>query len=103
MKSLNNNKQMKDVWTTSLTKPSEKKQGKHPTQKPLEILERIILASTTENDLILDPFCGSSTTGIAANKLNRKFIGIDNLQEYLDLSIRRFEQIHEFRNNKKND
>ena len=103
MKELNNNKQMKDVWTTSLTKPSEKKQGKHPTQKPLEILERIILASSTENDLILDPFCGSSTTGIAANKLNRKFIGIDNLQEYLDLSIRRFEQIHEFRNNKKND
>ena len=103
MKSLNNNKQMKDVWTTSLTKPSEKKQGKHPTQKPLEILERIILASSTENDLILDPFCGSSTTGIAANKLNRKFIGIDNSQEYLDLSIRRFEHIHEFRNNKKND
>ena len=103
MKSLNNNKQMKDVWTTSLTKPSEKKQGKHPTQKPLEILERIILASSTENDLILDPFCGSGTTGIAANKLNRKFIGIDNSQEYLDLSIRRFEQIHEVRNNKKND
>ncbi len=52
MKELNNNKQMKDVWTTSLTKPSEKKQGKHPTQKPLEILDRIILASTDENDLI---------------------------------------------------
>ncbi len=103
MKSLNNNKQMKDVWTTSLTKPSEKKQGKHPTQKPLEILERIILASSTENDLILDPFCGSGTTGIAAYKLNRKFIGIDNSQEYLDLSIRRFEHIHEVRNNKKND
>lgn len=103
MKRLNNNKQMKDVWTTSLTKPSEKKQGKHPTQKPLEILERIILASTKENDLILDPFCGSSTTGIAANKLNRNFIGIDNSKEYLDLSIRRFEEIHEFRNNKKND
>ena len=80
-----------------------KKQGKHPTQKPLEILERIILASSTENDLILDPFCGSGTTGIAAYKLNRKFIGIDNSQEYLDLSIRRFEHIHEVRNNKKND
>lgn len=93
MKSLNNNKQMKDVWTTSLTKPSEKKQGKHPTQKPLEILDRIILASTNENDLILDPFCGSSTTGIAASKLNRKYIGIDNNKEYLDLSIRRFEEL----------
>ena len=66
MKKLNDNKQMKDVWTTSLTKTSEKKQGKHPTQKPLEILDRIILASTKENDLILDPFCGSSTTGLAA-------------------------------------
>ena len=92
MKELNCNKQMKDVWTTSLTKPSEKKQGKHPTQKPLEILERIILASTNENDLILDPFCGSSTTGIATNKLNRKFVGIDNSEEYLELSIRRYNE-----------
>ena len=95
MKKLNDNKQMKDVWTTSLTKTSEKKQGKHPTQKPLEILDRIILASTKENDLILDPFCGSSTTGIAAIKLNRRYIGIDNEKEYLDLSIRRYQEIKE--------
>ena len=95
MKGLNDNKQMRDVWTTSLTKPSEKKQGKHPTQKPLEILNRIILASTKENDLILDPFCGSSTTGIAAVKLNRRYIGIDNEKEYLDLSIRRYQEIKE--------
>ena len=94
MKKINNNKQMKDVWTTSLTKPSEKKQGKHPTQKPLEILEKIILASTNENDLILDPFCGSSTTGIASVKLNRKYIGIDNSKEYLDLSIRRYKELY---------
>ena len=93
MKQINGNKQMKDVWTTSLTKPSEKRQGKHPTQKPLEILDRIILASTKENDLILDPFCGSSTTGISAVKLNRKYIGIDNKKEYLDLSIRRYEEL----------
>ena len=95
MKKLNDNKQMKDVWTTSLTKLSEKKQGKHPTQKPLEILKEIILASTEENDLILDPFCGSSTTGIAANKLNRKYIGIDNEKKYLDLSIRRYKELKE--------
>ena len=95
MKELNNNKQMKDVWTTSITKPSEKKNGRHPTQKPLEILERIILASTNENDLILDPFCGSSTTGIAAVKLKRNYIGIDNEKEYLDLSIRRYKEIKE--------
>ena len=95
MKQINGNKQMKDVWTTSLTKPSEKKQGKHPTQKPLEILDKIILASTKENDLILDPFCGSSTTGISAVKLNRKYIGIDNETEYLDLSIRRYGELEE--------
>ena len=95
MKELNYNKQMKDVLTTSLTKPSEKKQGKHPTQKPLEILNRIILASTKENDLILDPFCGSSTTGISAVKLNRRYIGIDNEKEYLDLSVRRYQEIKE--------
>ena len=95
MKELNDNKQMKAVWSTSLTKPSEKKNGKHPTQKPLELLERIILASTNEEDLILDPFCGSSTTGIAAKKLNRNFIGIDNSKEYLDLSIKRFQEIVE--------
>lgn len=95
MKQMNGNKQMKDVWTTSLTKPSEKKQGKHPTQKPLEILNKIILASTKENDLILDPFCGSSTTGISAVKLGRKYIGIDNEKKYLDLSIRRYEELEE--------
>lgn len=95
MKKLNNNKQMKDVWTTSLTKPSEKKQGKHPTQKPLEILDKIILASTNENDLVLDPFCGSSTTGISAVTLNRRYIGIDNEKEYLEISKKRFKEIKE--------
>lgn len=95
MKKLNNNKQMKDVWTTSLTKSSEKKQGKHPTQKPLEILDKIILASTNENDLVLDPFCGSSTTGISAVRLNRRYIGIDNEKEYLEISKKRFKEIKE--------
>ena len=91
MKKLNNNKQMKDVWETSLTKPSEKKCGKHPTQKPIELLEKIILASTDENDLILDPFNGSGTTGIVANRLKRKYIGIEKEKEYLDLTIKRKE------------
>lgn len=96
MKGLNSNKQMKDVWTTSLTKQSEKRCGKHPTQKPLEILDRIILASTNENDLVLDPFCGSSTTGLSAVRLKRKYVGIDNSEEYLDLSIRRYKELGEF-------
>lgn len=91
MKQLNGGKQMKDVWETSLTKPSEKKCGKHPTQKPIELLERIILSSTDEGDLILDPFNGSGTTGIVASNLNRKYIGIEQEKEYLDLTIRRKE------------
>lgn len=91
MRELNGNKQMKDVWETSLTKPSEKKCGKHPTQKPIELLERIILSSTDENDLILDPFNGSGTTGIVASRLNRRYIGIEQEKEYLDLTIRRKE------------
>ena len=91
MKELNGGKQMKDVWETSLVKPSEKKQGKHPTQKPIKILEKIILASTDENDLILDPFNGSGTTGIAANRLKRRYIGIEKEIEYLNLTIRRKE------------
>ena len=89
MKKINGGKQMKDVWETSLTKPSEKKYGKHPTQKPIELLEKIILASTDEGDLILDPFNGSGTTGIVASRLNRKYIGIEKEKEYLDLTIRR--------------
>ena len=95
MKELNGGKQMKDVWESSLTKPSEKKYGKHPTQKPIAILERIILASTDEGDLILDPFNGSGTTGIVANKLKRKYIGIDTEKDYLDLTIKRRENMYE--------
>ena len=91
MKELNDGKQMKDVWETSLTKPSEKKCGKHPTQTPIALLEKIILASTDEKDLILDPFNGSGTTGIVASRLKRKYIGIDKEKEYLDLTIRRKE------------
>ncbi len=91
MKELNGGKQMKDVWETSLTKPSEKKHGKHPTQKPIALLERIILASTDEGALILDPFNGSGTTGIVANRLKRKYIGIELEKNYLDLTIRRKE------------
>ena len=93
MRNLNGGKQAKDVWESSLTKPSEKKQGKHPTQKPIEILEKLILASTDEGDLILDPFNGSGTTGIVASRLNRKYIGIDTEKEFLDLTIRRKDNI----------
>lgn len=86
-------KQMRSVWSISTPPPSEKVHGKHPTQKPLELLKRIVLSSTNEGDTILDPFCGSSTTGIAAHLLKRKFIGIDTEKEYLDLSKKRIEDV----------
>ncbi|MEG1821175.1 MAG: site-specific DNA-methyltransferase [Malacoplasma sp.] len=91
MKELNDGKQMKDVWETSLTKPSEKICGKHPTQKPIALLEKIILASTDEGDIVLDPFNGSGTTGIVASRLKRKYIGIEKEKEYLELTIKRKE------------
>ncbi|MGF2053938.1 DNA-methyltransferase [Vagococcus fluvialis] len=93
MKELNDGKQMKDVWTTSTTKKSEKSFGKHPTQKPLEIIERIILASTEEGDVILDPFVGSGTTCVAATKLNRKSIGIDLEEEFIEIAINRVKDV----------
>lgn len=92
MKELNGGKQMKDVWTGTLTQKREKSCGTHPTQKPMYLLERIIEASTRPGDLVLDPFCGSSTTGVAAKILGRKYIGIDNEQEYIELSARRLSQ-----------
>lgn len=95
MKKLNNDKQMKDVWKLPAISKWEKSCGKHPTQKPLSVLSRIILASTKPNAWILDPFTGSSTTGIAANLLNRRFLGIDQEKEFLDLSIRRKKEIED--------
>jgi len=94
-------KQMRSVWAIGAIKSYEKKFGKHPTQKPQELLKRIILASTDKGDLILDPFTGSSTTGIMAIKLGRKFVGIDTEKEYLDLSIQRFEDLSEVKKEEK--
>ena len=84
--------QPQDIWAIPTPSRSEKIFGKHPTQKPLSLLERIILASTGLGDLILDPFTGSSTTGVAAIRHGRRFIGIDTKSGYLDLSIKRLEQ-----------
>lgn len=89
MREINNGKQMKDVWAGPLTSPKEKKLGKHPTQKPLYLLERILLASTKENALILDPFMGSGTTAVACKKLNRNFIGIEKESEFVELAKNR--------------
>ena len=89
MKQLNGGTQMTDVWRIPAVGSWEKLQGKHPTQKPLRLLYRIILASTNEGDTILDPFSGSGTTGIAANLLGRKYIGIEQEPQFVELSLRR--------------
>ena len=82
--------QMRSVWSIGTPKPAEKTFGKHPTQKPLELLRRVVLASTKKGDIIVDPFTGSSTTGLAAVANGRKFIGVDLEKQYLDLSVKRF-------------
>lgn len=85
--------QMRSVWSITAPKADEKIFGKHPTQKPISLLNRIIMASTNEGDLVLDPFTGSSTTGLSAYSLGRHFIGIDVQKNFLDLSIQRFEEL----------
>lgn len=92
MKKLNKGKQMRNVWEMSSPSHQEKKFGKHPTQKPVELLKRILLASTKEGDLVLDPFCGSSTTGVAAVLLNRKYVGMELDEGYLGLSVKRLKE-----------
>ena len=89
MKRINGGKQMSDVWRLPAIAPWEKSCGKHPCQKPLAVLARILLASTRPGAWVLDPFTGSSTTGIAANLLGRRFLGIDQAEEYLDMSRNR--------------
>jgi site-specific DNA-methyltransferase (adenine-specific) len=94
MKEINRGKQMRNLWEIRPPSASEKHFGKHPTQKPLELLKRIILASTEEGSLVLDPFCGSSTTGVACALLGRRYVGIDLEEQYLDLSRRRLEEVN---------
>ncbi len=89
MKQLNGGSQMTDVWRIPAVGKWEKNQGKHPTQKTLRLLYRIILASTNEGDTILDPFSGSGTTGVAANLLGRKYIGIEQDKKFCELSLSR--------------
>lgn len=93
MKKLNDNKQMTDVWRLPAIAPWEKSCGKHPTQKPLALLTRIILASTNPKSWILDPFSGSGTTGIAANLVGRRYLGIELQTDFAEMSKMRREEI----------
>ncbi len=89
----NAGKQMRSVWSIPLTPQKEKKEGKHPTQKPEELLRRIILSSTNEGDMVLDPFMGSGTTGKVALECNRNFIGIESHKEYIAIAKKRIENM----------
>ena len=93
MKRINGDKQMTDVWQLPAIGQWEKSCGKHPTQKPIALLSRILMASTQQGEWVLDPFCGSATTGIAANLLGRRFLGIDQEDEYIEISRRRREEL----------
>ena len=95
MKHINGDTQMTDVWRLPAIAPWEKACTKHPTQKPLGLLSRIILASTQPGAWILDPFAGSSTTGIAANLLGRRFLGIEKEDEFAKISKARREEIED--------
>lgn len=91
MREENGGKQMKSVWTFTSPKNSEKTFGKHPTQKPLDLLNRIIKASTNKGDVVLDPFLGSGTTAVSCVLTNRKYIGIEKEKEYFELAKKRIE------------
>ncbi len=84
-------KQMRSVWAITTPRREEKRYGKHPTQKPEELLERVVLASTHEGDLVLDPFMGSGTTGVIAIRHGRHFIGIEKSPDFYELAKRRIE------------
>lgn len=95
MKELNGNKQMTDVWQLPAIGKWEKSCGKHPTQKPLNVLVRLIQACTKPNAWILDPFSGSATTGIAANLLGRRYLGLETETEFLAMSKARREELED--------
>jgi site-specific DNA-methyltransferase (adenine-specific) len=107
MKAANGGKQMRDlweiweapapgdgqvVWSVPTPGPREKQHGRHPTQKPLALLERVLAASASEGDLVLDPFCGSGTTGVAALRAGCRFLGVERDHGYLGLSARRLRE-----------
>lgn len=95
MRQMSGGKQMKTVWRIPAPDRKEKIFGKHPTQKPVKLLERIILASTNETDIVFDPFMGSGTTGVAAINLKRRFIGCELEKVYSEIAIKRIQKVIE--------
>ncbi len=85
-------KQMRSVWSIGTPRADEKVFGKHPTQKPESLLDRIVLASTNKDDIILDPFMGSGTTGVSAQRFGRRFVGIEKEKEYFSVAQQRLKR-----------
>lgn len=95
MREENNGKQMKSVWRIPAAGKDEKIHGKHPTQKPIALIDRCLRASTNPGDLVLDPFAGSGATGVAALKLGRRFVGCEKEAEFVDLITKRLSALEE--------
>ena len=89
----NEGKLVHDFFETSLTTQSEKKQGKHPTQKPIKLIDRLVGLLSNEGEIVVDPFMGSGTTGVSCKKMNRKFIGVDQSAEYVEIARQRIEEV----------
>ena len=92
MRQMNDGKQMKTVWKIKPPATHEKIFGKHPTQKPLELLERCILAGSNEGDLIFDPFLGGGTTAVAALRNKRHCVGVERDEQHFKLAKKRVEE-----------
>ena len=105
MKAMNNDKQMRNMWEIPLTKKSERKYGKHPSQKPVAVINRLILSGTNEGDLILDPFSGTGTTAVVAEQHNRRWIMIEKQEEYNQIAQKRVDELFGrlFEDDSKND
>ena len=89
----NNGKLVHDFFETSLTTQSEKKYGKHPTQKPIKLMDRLVELLSNEGDIVVDPFMGSGTTGVSCKKLNRNFIGVEQNKEYVEIAKLRIKEV----------
>jgi site-specific DNA-methyltransferase (adenine-specific) len=82
-------KQLRSVWWIPNTPQSEKIHGRHPTQKPLRLLRRVVSAFSLPGQLVFDPFMGSGTTAVACKELQRDFLGIELSKEYVELAKKR--------------
>jgi site-specific DNA-methyltransferase (adenine-specific) len=96
MKRLNHGKQKKSVWTITAPPKREKIFGKHPTQKPIALIELCLKASTNEGAIVLDPFMGTGTSGVACIRLNREFVGVELDESHIRIAVKRMKEAATF-------